>query len=232
VDFDRLQPALADLSAEFEEDLVGYLRAITRFALNEVPRCVGISITIIDDQGIPFTVTATDPYVRTLDGTQYLDDGPCLDSIRHGAPIAVDDVLDESRWHAYAESAAARGIRSSLSLPLLFDGSTIGALNLYGSSPEAFNDRAHLLAELISGHAALAITNADLSLQMADRAAVTQAERTAEPDPRIEQAIQVLARHRQISSDEARHQLHSAAGRAGIRPAQLGEAIMVLHGTQ
>jgi GAF domain-containing protein len=232
VDFDRLQPALADLSAEFEEDLVGYLRAITRFALNEVPQCVGISITIIDDQGIPFTVTATDPYVRTLDGTQYLDDGPCLDSIRHGDPIAVDDVLDERRWHAYAESAAARGIRSSLSLPLLFDGSTIGALNLYGSSPAAFDDRAHLLAELISGHAALAIRNADLSLQMADRAAVTSAAPSAEPDSRVEQAVTVLAQHKQLSPDEARHRLHSAAARAGSRPAQLAEAIFALNGTR
>jgi GAF domain-containing protein len=227
VDFERLQPALARLSAEFEEDLVGYLRAMTRFALSELPGCVGVSITVVDEDGIPFTVTATDPDVQAVDATQYLHDGPCLHSLRHEVPTAVDDVLDEKRWHAYAESTAARGIRSSLSLPLLFDGSTIGVLNLYGGSPAAFEDRAHLLAELVSGHAALAIMNADLSLHTAELALTTQAA-VADPDPRIEQAVGILSYQQEISPEEARRRLRSAATRAGIDPAQLAEAILAL----
>src|SRR4051794_12618716 len=228
MEFARVQPALDRLAAVFEDDLVGYLKAITRFALLEVPQCVGISITIVDDDGIPFTVTATDPQVRAVDGMQYVDDGPCLTALSEGSVMTVGDVLDESRWHAYAESAAARGIRSSLSLPLLFDGETIGALNLYGNSPDAFDDRAHLLAELISGHAAMAISNADLSLRSAQFATDTAVAQASEPDPRIEEAVAVLARRKNVPADEAHRLLRDAANRAGIGAAQLAEGILGL----
>lgn len=230
MDIEQLKPALAKLSSllEDDDDLIGYLRAISHFALLEVPDCVGVSITIVAE-AVPYTVSATDPRAQTLDAVQYVADGPCVDTADVGSPTDVPDVLDEQRWHAYASAAAAVGVRSSLSLPLLFHGHTIGALNLYGGTPEAFDDRAHLLAEMISGHAALAIKNADLPMRTADDAAALDSVLLAEPDSIVEQAVGVLVRMKDVTPDEARRQLRQAASRAGIEPVNLARSIIALH---
>lgn len=229
MDIEQLKPALAKLSnlLDDDNDLIGYLRAITHFAVLEVPDCVGVSITVVAED-VPYTVCATDLRAQTLDAVQYVDDGPCVDTARVGSRTEVVDVLDEQRWHAYAVAAAAAGVRSSLSLPVLFHGRTIGALNLYGGTPDAFDDRAHMLAELVSGHAALAIRNADLPMRTAQDAAALESVLRAEPDSIVEQAVGVLVQLKNLTPDEARRQLRNAASRAGIEPVNLAKSIIAL----
>jgi GAF domain-containing protein len=231
VDIEDLGPALARLSAlsEEEDDVLSYLRAITHFALLEVPDCVGVSITLVVAD-VPYTVNATDPSmaVRSLDGIQYLADGPCVTTAEQGSPTDVPDILNEQRWQAYAEASAAAGIRSSLSLPLLYEGETIGALNLYGSRPGAFDDRAHMLAEIVSGHAALAIMNADLSMRTAEDAAAIESASRSASDRLLDEAIGLLVQLKDLPPEEARRQLRDAAGRAGIEPERFAESIVRL----
>jgi hypothetical protein len=47
----------------------------------------------------------------------------------------IDDMRSEQRWPDYAQHAAAHGVLSSLSVPLPFQGATIGALNTYAGRP-------------------------------------------------------------------------------------------------
>lgn len=230
VDIEQVKPALARLATllEDDDDLIGYLRALTHFALLEVPSCVGVSITVIAED-VPYTVSATDLCAQTLDAVQYVDGGPCVDTAVSGSATEVADVFDEQRWHAYAVSSAAAGVRSSLSLPVLFHGNTVGALNLYGGTREAFDDRAHMLAELVSGHAALAIRNADLPMRTADDAAALDRVLEAQPDSVVEQAVGVLVQQKGLTPEEARRQLRHAAARAGIEPASLAQSIVELN---
>jgi GAF domain-containing protein len=230
VDIEQLRPELTRLSALLDPDdeIISYLQAITHFALLEVPLCVGVSITLVED-GVPYTVTATAPEVAVVDATQYLDSGPCVTAVSMEDPaLEVPDVLDERRWQLFAQVAAAKGVRSSLSLPILFEGATVGALNLYGSTPDAFDDRAHMLAEMVSGHAAMAIKNADLSLRTASDAAATAAATESASPAVVEQALGVLMQLKQISPDEARRQLEDAATRARIDVIRLAEGLVAL----
>ena len=48
--------------------------------------------------------------------------------------LLIDDMRTELRWPDYAQHAAAHGVLSSLSLPLPFQGATIGAVN---TTPDA-----------------------------------------------------------------------------------------------
>ena len=55
--------------------------------------------------------------------------GPCVDAGRAGQMFLVDDMRTKQRWPDYAQNVAADGVLSSLSVPLPFQGVTIGALN-------------------------------------------------------------------------------------------------------
>jgi GAF domain-containing protein len=225
MDIDEVRPELDRLSRllRTDDDLVDYLRSITHFVVLEVPHCVGISITVVCDD-VPFTVVATATQLRQVDAVQYVDGGPCVDTGTFGAENDVPDVLDERRWHLYAQTAAAAGIRSSLSLPLLFEGETVGALNLYGDTPDAFQDRAHVLGEMVSGHAALAISNADLSMLTTELAASSAAE--AAPHPAVERAVGVLMQYKHLEAQDARALLRSSAAYAGVDVLDLAKALL------
>jgi GAF domain-containing protein len=135
----EVRAAAGRLAALADEtlDLVQGLEAVSALALVLLPACVGVSITVVVD-GDPFTVTATSEDVKVVDGTQYLDGGPCVASSESAEDVCVVDVLDEQRWQLYAQAAASNGIRSSLSMPLRSgSGDAIGALNLYASEAGA-----------------------------------------------------------------------------------------------
>jgi len=67
--------------------------------------------------------------------------------------------------------AAETGVRSSLSLPLPYQGSTVGALNCYSREPAAFATPASLDAGLqVAEAVAVAVGNAEAHAQLADQA--------------------------------------------------------------
>jgi GAF domain-containing protein len=76
--------------------------------------------------------------------------GPCVDAGRAGQMFLVDDMRTEQRWPDYAQNVAADGVLSSLSVPLPFQGVTIGGLNTYAAQPKAFND-SDVVAKLAAG---------------------------------------------------------------------------------
>ncbi len=79
------------------------------------------------------TVAASDDRATRADQGQYTEDqGPCLEALRHGAVVEVDDQQTDSRWDGYRPHALELGVRSSLSIPMTnLVGEAVGALNLY-----------------------------------------------------------------------------------------------------
>src|SRR3712207_9348066 len=61
-----------------------------------------------------------------------------MDAGRAGVVIRIDDMRAEERYRDYTARVVEVGVRSSLSIPLPYQGSTIGALNTYSTQPEAF----------------------------------------------------------------------------------------------
>lgn len=225
----EVQAVAAQLGALCDDtlDVLDVLRAVSELAVLELPSCVGVSITVMA-AGEPVTVTATSPDIGSVDAAQYLCDGPGVEVARTGEPLAVPDVLDvldEERWHAFARTAAARGIRSSLSVPLRRDDlSVMGALNLYASDPAAFRDHGDLLVAIFGQHVEGAVRNADLSFttrdaarglpqQLADRA-------------KLDQAVEILVSDLRCSASEARERIESAAVRAGISVPATAEVVI------
>src|ERR1039457_3191082 len=66
-----------------DESVPETMQSILKLALRSVPGCHGASVTVLDDEGKPSTLTATDEEAYELDRRQNaLRDGPCLDAAR------------------------------------------------------------------------------------------------------------------------------------------------------
>ena len=116
------------------------------------PSSVGVTF---QRGGVAATVGASDSIAARADEAQYAaGEGPCLQALRDGCAVEVPDVEAESRWPFFREEAAALGVRSSLSMPLVIDSTTVGALNIYATRPRAFEghgERGRRFAEQASG---------------------------------------------------------------------------------
>jgi GAF domain-containing protein len=112
------------------------LTEITGIARRAMPSVEAASITLIREDK-PFTAAYDGQMALDADELQYERGyGPCVDAGRAGQMFLVDDMRTEQRWPDYAQNVLACGVLSSLSVPLPFQGSTIGALNTYAGKPD------------------------------------------------------------------------------------------------
>jgi hypothetical protein len=138
-------------------DLDTFLDKMVRLAAQVVTPDAACGLTTRSD-GRPFTVAASNDLAAQVDEVQYgTDEGPCLDSLRSGTLIQVDDLRREERWNSYRPHAIAHGVVSSLSLPLTVNGETLGALNLYSAAPAPFAGPQRERAESFAAQCAAAL---------------------------------------------------------------------------
>jgi GAF domain-containing protein len=137
-----------------------------------------------------------------LDEVQYgQDDGPCLQTLRTGQVTLVHDLNTERRWGAYPAHALARGVRSSLSLPLTINGDTRGALNLYSPTANAFGKEEHQQAQILSVQASTALT---LAHRQTEQATLTDQLREALATRAVvDQALGILMAQQSCDAETA-----------------------------
>jgi len=75
--------------------------------------------------------------------------GPTGRALRTGEIQAQNDLLGDPPFEPWREQALKRGYRSSASVPVVYDGTVHGVLNLYAGDPDAFDGtEREVLAEL------------------------------------------------------------------------------------
>jgi len=98
------------------------------------------ALTILVD-GRPGTAVFTDPEAPKIDQEQYDSGrGPCLDAFRDRQVYTIESTAEETRWPEFCAMAAAHGICSTLSVPVIARDEALGALNLYSRQPAAFDE--------------------------------------------------------------------------------------------
>lgn len=192
-----------------------------------VPEAVGLSIASID-QGISFTVVATDEEIAVLDALQYVESGPCVTAadLEQGIATSAADLFDESSWRLFALATSAAGVRSTLTLPVVVGGRVRGTVNLYAATDHAFDGHHEELARICGAWAPGAVANADLGFT--SRRTAEEAPGILRDDARVESAVGLLAASLGIGYREARERLGAAADRAGVAPHRLATAILRL----
>jgi GAF domain-containing protein len=205
---------LRDLSRVVLADraLEEVLTEITEIAARGVPGAESVSTTMLRGEK-PFTAAYSSDMAMQADELQYAEDsGPCMDAGRGGVVLRVDDMLTETRWPRYAARVSEQGVRSSLSVPLPYQGNYIGALNVYSSQPAAFASEESLSAARDVAEAiAVAVVNADAHHRLGEQARNLQV--AMETRAVIEQAKGVLMAQRRVNPDAAFEILRDASQR-------------------
>ena len=193
-------------------DLSEVLSEVTAIAAAGVPGAESTSITLVRGDRA-YTAAHFGEMSLAADELQYQEDaGPCLDAGRGGVVLRVDDMREEQRWPRYVTRVLDTGVRSSLSVPLPYQGSTVGALNIYSGQPRAFATAESLAAGMQVAEAiAVAVGNADAHAQLADHA--RNMRMAMESRAVIEQAKGVLMAQRHVDAEQAFEILREASQR-------------------
>lgn len=72
--------AIEEFGKFYDADLLAELQQRAEAVRELVPDLVGLSLASLDD-GVGFTLVATDADVAVLDAIQYVGGGPCVDSL-------------------------------------------------------------------------------------------------------------------------------------------------------
>jgi GAF domain-containing protein len=190
-----------------------------------VPDCIGISIASVQDD-VVFTVVASTGEIALMDALQYLTGGPCVDSVAAERVVELDQaaLMSEEEWRVFARSSAARGVASTLTLPIVEEGVVVGSVNLYGGSGRAFTGHHEALARIFDAWAPGAVTNADLDFTTRRKA--EQAPQRIRDERFVRVAIGIIAAAEGVDPETALSRLEDAADRAGVPPPQLARELI------
>jgi GAF domain-containing protein len=119
---------------------------------------VGLMMSVNDRLQTP---VFTDEEAPEIDSAQYETGiGPCLDSYRDAAIYTIPSTPEDQRWRPFSEACQAHGVHSTMSVPVLTDGKSVGALNFYSRQERSFDDEAEALGVAFAEQAAIVIGNA------------------------------------------------------------------------
>lgn len=221
-----LAQSLSALSRFFVGDgtMQETLMRVAHFAEQAVPATAMTGITMLVD-GRAKTAVFTDEAAPEIDSAQYETGiGPCLDAFRHGRIVRIDDTTKDDQWVPFSEAAAAFGVRSTLSIPLVANHEGLGAMNLYSRTPNGFSDKDEEVAAQYGVQAAIVLANAqaywDAHLLSQNLAAAMQSRAV------IEQAKGILMGVQRCSADEAFQILVRASQRENRKLREIADDIV------
>jgi GAF domain-containing protein len=221
-----LAQSLTALSRFFVGDgtLHETLSRVAQYAEQAVPAAVMTGITMLVD-GRARTAVFTDEAAPEIDSAQYETGiGPCLDSFRHRKIFRIDDTTKDDKWAPFSEAAAAHGIRSTLSIPLVANHEGLGAMNFYSLTPNGFSPDDEEVASQFGVQAAIVLANAQAywdAHQLSQNLAAAMQSRAA-----IEQAKGILMGAQRCTADEAFQILVRASQRENRKLREIAEEIV------
>lgn len=100
----------------------------------------GVGLAVISSEGVPEPVFVSDAGARLIEDLQFtLGEGPCVDAVRSGSPVLLDDVRAVTdatrRWPAFTKEAESSGVRAVFAFPVQVGAIALGTLDLYRARP-------------------------------------------------------------------------------------------------
>jgi len=155
-----------------DNDVVdGALRLVVALAQATVGGADGVSVSL-NRHGRLTTVASSDQTILDMDADQYATgEGPCVDASVEGRWFHAESLDQETRWPAFTPKARKLGINAILSTPLLAEDRSMGALNIYSRTSDAFAAKDQELASIFAAEASVILSGAgvDVSDDQLDR---------------------------------------------------------------
>jgi hypothetical protein len=157
-----LDEAARNLVDREDESVENTLGLIVQGAIHTIPHVEQAGVSLVERRGRVEACSPSDDAVRELDQLQNeLREGPCLDAIWQERRTLVEDMTQaRDRWPRWAAAALERGFSSLMAFQLFATHGSAGALNLYASSPYAFDEASADTGALFASQAALALHGA------------------------------------------------------------------------
>jgi transcriptional regulator with GAF, ATPase, and Fis domain len=192
-----------------EDDAQATLERIVRLAVDTIDGCEHAGITVIE-RGAVTSPASSDEIPALLDRIQAeTHEGPCVDAIEDHEVFQTGKLSEESRWPAFSARANAEsGIESILSFRLFAEEDTLGALNLYSSQPDAFDDHAVAVGSVFAAHAAVAWSTSRT---------IGNLETAMETRQLIGTAVGLIMARQEVSETEAFDMLRRASQRLNVK---------------
>lgn len=123
------------------EELANAVDARTSLCLPFL-RVLPVTGAAVSTLGAPFgseTVCASDSQAARLDELQFdLGEGPCWDALASRRPVLHEDLhTQSSKWPLFAEAVSGSGVGAMYAFPLALGSLSIGAVDLYATSPRS-----------------------------------------------------------------------------------------------
>lgn len=203
------------------EDFQGSLARITSTAEQAIGGCEAASISLLTPEG-PVTFGATDALADEGDQIQYEEgEGPCMDAAMAEQWVYTPDLAVDPRWpRSAARLSRQLGVGSMFSTRLTLDAAphnTLGGLNMYATTPQAFHEQDQMLAILLSSLGAVVV---DASRQQENLRRAIQSRQV------IGEAIGILRAQTKVSSEQAFAMLSQASQRMNVKLRDLAEQIV------
>lgn len=146
-----------------------------------LPGCDAAGICVVHRGDRVDSHATSDDALREVDALQHeLQEGPCLDALRHQDTVQSDDLATDERWPSWGPEVAKRlGLHSIVSYRLFSNDHDLGALNLYGKSTSAFSADDVYDGTALAAHVAVALAAAQevesLEQALVGRTVISQA---------------------------------------------------------
>jgi GAF domain-containing protein len=200
---DLLASSLSALSSFFVGDASMHdtLERVSELARDSVAAVDFVGLTMLVD-GRPATAVFTDPGSPEIDQAQYRTGrGPCVESFRTGEIRMTPATRAETRWPEFADACLQHGILSTLSVPLANGDARFGAMNLYASREDAFDDVAIASSRTFAAQASVVLANA--AAYWDARTLSEHLQESIESRAIIEQAKGIIMGSMRCTADEA-----------------------------
>ena len=147
-------------------EIAAILQSATATAVELIPGVHCADVLLISGPDLFRSMAATSQLAIDLDGEQQrFREGPCLDAAVGHSVILCNDLRKDSRWPQFAKSAIAAGVHAMLSFQLYTHNGRMGALNLFGLTPDVFTAPAEAMGAMLATHVANAFIADDKELQ-------------------------------------------------------------------